>query len=198
MQKPNYWNHNTAYYKWLKEQVKNSKEILDVGCGDGSLVAFLDDNSKNITGIDPDQSCINKTNLLNTSKKVQFIREDFESFESIKRYDSIIFVASIHHMEMGMALKKAKSLLSQNGKLLIVGLARPSTMTDYIIEILRVLPSSVISKIKKMHSSEDENIPVSYNLMKMSEVRKLLFNLFPNSKIRQGLFYRYLFEGFNR
>lgn len=55
-----YWNHNTAYYKWIKKQVVQCSQILDVGCGDGSLIGFLGDSNKPLIGIDAYEPCIKK------------------------------------------------------------------------------------------------------------------------------------------
>ena len=55
-----YWNHNSAYYPWIKKKTDNCKTILDVGCGDGSLALFLNDGIKKIVGIDSDIHCIEK------------------------------------------------------------------------------------------------------------------------------------------
>ena len=41
-------------------------------------------------------------------------------------------------MDMRKALEKAKSLLVENGIILVVGLGNPSSFLDYIIEGLRV------------------------------------------------------------
>lgn len=64
MVEPLYWNHNTAYYKWIKQRTTACKSILDVGCGDGSLIAYLNDGFKNLTGIDVDSSCISTANSM--------------------------------------------------------------------------------------------------------------------------------------
>lgn len=55
MRKPQYWNHNVAYFQWIKGEIAACTEILDVGCGGGSLLAFLDDSSKRLTGLDLDE-----------------------------------------------------------------------------------------------------------------------------------------------
>jgi hypothetical protein len=47
-----YWNHNSAYYPWIQKKVASCRTVLDVGCGDGSLVLFLDDGTKRIVGIE--------------------------------------------------------------------------------------------------------------------------------------------------
>lgn len=97
-------------------------------------------------------------------------------------------------MDMRKALEKAKSLLVENGIILVVGLGKPSSFLDYIIEGLRVIPSFIISKCKEMHSCEDENIPVSYELPTMNEIRNIKNGALVGAKIRYGLFYRYLIK----
>ena len=43
MEKPAFWNHNAAYYPWIRKQLEGiaATRILDVGCGEGSLARYL-------------------------------------------------------------------------------------------------------------------------------------------------------------
>ena len=52
---------------------------------------------------------------------------DFEAFDMERKFDAVTFVASLHHMNMKAAIEKAIGLLEDDGVLLIVGLAKPST-----------------------------------------------------------------------
>lgn len=192
MTEPLYWNHNTAYYKWIKRRTADCRSVLDVGCGDGSLAAYLDDGSKRLTGIDIDPSCIFRANSKNKSGNTQFVCCGFDSYRTHRFYDAVVFVASIHHMDMTAAIERAKALLSPNGLLIIVGLATPSTVMDYVMEGLRILPCKVISRLKHMQSSETRDIPVSYDLPSLNEVRDILSKKLPNAVIKYGLYYRYL------
>lgn len=38
--------------------MEDCKSVFDVGCGNGSIVVYLDDGFKKLTGIDNDLSCI--------------------------------------------------------------------------------------------------------------------------------------------
>ena len=105
-----YWNHNSAYYPWVQKKVASCRTVLDVGCGDGSLALFLDDGTKRIVGIDTDKHCIEKARSVKNGDAVEFICVSFEDFTNDKTFDAIVFVASIHHMDMTSALKKAKFL----------------------------------------------------------------------------------------
>ena len=189
-----YWNHNTAYYKWIKKQTTACHAILDVGCGDGALIAYLNDGSKELLGIDSEQSCIDKAHSRYETENTIFMCLGFEYFDTDQKFDAVTFVASLHHMNMKAAIEKAIGLLEDDGVLLIVGLAKPSTVIDYVIEGLRIIPSSVISRINHIQSSESKNIPVSYNFPDMNEVRKTADILLPGYTLKYGLFYRYLLK----
>lgn len=189
-----YWNHNTAYYGWIKKETAYSRSVLDIGCGDGSLIACLDDGSKKLIGIDSDKFCIFKADSRCKTQNTEFICRSFEDFETDDKFDAVTFVASLHHMEMKRAIGKSVSLLNDGGVLLIVGLAKPSNAVDYIIEALRVMPCAVISRIKRMRSSESEKIPVSYDFPEMDEIRKAADEMLPGYSLKYGLFYRFLLK----
>lgn len=185
-------NHNAVYYGWVKKKTENCGSILDAGCGDGALISYLDDGKRKLTGIDIYGPCIEKAENNVHTGNARFICGSFEDFDSERKYDAVIFSASLHHMNMENAIGKARDLLNENGKIVIVGLAKPSKISDYIIEGLRVLPCALLSKILGMKSSEESGIPVSYVLPKMNEVRNMAHTLLPGAEIKQGLFYRYL------
>ena len=189
-----YWNHNTAYYEWIKTEAASCRSVLDIGCGDGALISYLDDGSKNLLGIDNEQSCIDIANRQHRTGNATFLCLGFEDFDTDRKYDAVTFVASLHHMNMKSAIEKATSYLEDDGVLLIVGLAKPSNAFDYIIEGMRIIPSSVISRIKHIKSSESKSIPVSYDFQSMNEVRETANTLLPGYTLKYGLFYRYLLK----
>ncbi len=187
------WNHNYAYNRWISEKIGKRIRILDVGCGDGTLAQYLRTTDNNILGIDISESAIQKANKKNSYSNVSFLQTTFEKFqESNGKFDAIVFVASIHHMDMASAIDKAKKLLAKNGVLIIVGLARPSSLSDWIVELGRIIPSKIISAIKKNTTSEELNIDVSYDFPTMNEVRQILNEKLCGYTLRYGLHYRYL------
>ena len=110
------------------------------------------------------------------------------------KFDAIAFVASIHHMNMKESLQKAKSLLSPSGKLLIVGIAEPSTILDWIVEAVRIIPSKLISAVHNMKTSEELEIKTDYHFLKMNDVRSIIRQELPGASIKYALHYRYLLE----
>ncbi len=189
-----YWNHNSAYYPWVKKKTDNCRTILDVGCGEGSLALFLNERSKRIVGIDTDIHCIERARSVNGSSNLQFCCCSFENYTPDMRFDAIVFVASIHHMDMAESLQKAESLLSPSGKLLIVGLAAPSSITDWVLEAARVIPSKVISAFHHMQTSEELNLSTVYEYPSMKDIRRIVKEELPGTRIHYALHYRYLLE----
>ena len=189
--KQSIWNHNLAYNSWINKRIKKRSKILDVGCGKGYLDFYLYDGNRSITGIDIDTSNIKYDKK--SYSKIRFIKDDFlcHDFKN-EKFDVIIFVASIHHMDERKALEKTKQLLNKNGVVIIVGLSKPSSIADWLIEFGRIVPSSIICKFKRMQTSEDLNINVNYNLPSMCDLKSLYRKEIPGYKLRYGLYYRYL------
>ena len=161
MQYPKYWNHSVAYFGYIKNIVADCKDILDVGCGDGSLIRYLDDQKRVLIGIDADKKCIDFAANNTDSDNIKFICSRFEIYNFEKKFDAIIFNSSIHHMDMKDAVNKAKTILVPGGIILIVGLAKPSNVFDWVLEIFRVIPCAIISKVKHMRSSAANFCPAS-------------------------------------
>lgn len=194
MKEPEYWNHNVAYYPWIKKETEGCRCILDAGCGDGALLAYLDDGSRELYGVDSDPACIEKAQSEYVPDTVSYVNCAFEELDETEKYDAIIFCASIHHMDMKEAVQKAKNMLSTGGLLIIVGLAKPSTVTDHIIEAGRVIPSRIISAKHNMQTADHLGLQVSYQLPKLNEVRRVISEEIPYASWRQALHYRYLLK----
>ena len=192
MMKTNYWNHNSTYYPWVLEKTRGSHRVLDVGCGNGELAYMLAAADHSVIGIDPSEACIAEARARENGEDVSFVHVSFESFEVEKSFDAIVFVASIHHMDMEKAIARTKELLAPGALSVIVGLASPSSALDHTIETLRVIPSWISSKMHHMRTSEDLGIPTSYDTPTMAQVREVASRLLPGAAIRHGLHWRYL------
>ena len=125
--------------------------------------------------------------------QLHFIATAFETFSAEPEiYDAVTFVASLHHMEQAEAVEKAKMLLNPGGKLLVVGLAAPSRLSDRLRELGRVIPAAIGSKLHRMRTSEELGVPTAYSFPKMDEIRALATAQLPTAKLSHGLYYRYL------
>ena len=147
MEKPAFWNHNAAYYPWIRKQLEGiaATRILDVGCGEGSLARYLAFPGREVLGIDPSGEAIARARKqTGEGEGVRFLNLSLEAFDAPPgSMDAVIFAASLHHMEEEGALRKARELLRPGGRLLIVGLAAPSGPGDWLLEALRVAPAKL-------------------------------------------------------
>ena len=111
MEKPAFWNHNAAYYPWIRKQLdrQGARKVLDVGCGEGSLARYLAAPGRRIRGIDPSDAAIASAwEKTGDEADVSFRCAAFEAFEAPPcSLDAVIFAASLHHMEGEAAIRKA-------------------------------------------------------------------------------------------
>ena len=112
-----------------EEGIKNSKNILDIGCGSGMVVNLLAYRNPNIQfdaldfsdSIDYAIEFKNKHNIQN----VNFHKVNFFEYLAQDKYDSIICNGVLHHMpEYTKAITQINQLLKENGQL-VVGLYNP-------------------------------------------------------------------------
>lgn len=124
-------------------EIKEGDHLLDVGGGYGELALefFKRDKDKNYhyNLLEPSEFQINKgKNLIQKTtsdyfykNRVSFIHNDFLNFKTDEKYDHIILKMVLQYFtleEQLLVLKKAKSLLSEKGKITIW---RPF-LTDYV------------------------------------------------------------------
>lgn len=96
---------------------KPSGAILDVGCGEGTLVDFLNDAQKNkYDGIDISSAAIAKAQK---KRKGNFVVADALEFLPKKKYDVIIFNEVLYYLDEIAVLKKYSGQLKNNGILII-------------------------------------------------------------------------------
>lgn len=188
------------YYPYVEKSIGDKADVLDIGCGDGELARFLSDKERYVIGLDISDECITKAQeLTGETEKIKYVNCSFEKFDAKGRlFDAVVFVASIHHMDMEKAIVKAKALLRENGKLVIVGIAAPSSLVDWMVEALRIIPCKIGSAFHRMQSSEKLNIPTSYTVLKMSKIRKIVSAVIPKARLKYGLYYRYILTWENK
>lgn len=187
-----YWNHNSAYYPWVIAQTHGCRRVLDVGCGTGELALMLARDGHSVVGIDPSEECVAAARSRAGNADARFVCALFEDFCTDEPFDAITFVASLHYMDMERALARAKALLAPGGVICVVGLASPSTPLDHAVEVLRVVPSWISSRLHHMRTSEELGVPTSYDMPTMAQVREVASRLLLGASLRLGLHWRYL------
>lgn len=191
------WNHNIAYHPWI---LQNSQgRVLDIGCGDGTLVEKLAAQCEYVVGIEPDcATFLQAKKRLENAENVQLLRTTFEDYAqtvSAGEFETIIFVASIHHMDFRQALENAKHQLCPGGIILIVGLSANKTIFDWIISSLKFPIVKILDW--KHRLSDSPSVPVVEPTLNLAEIREIVSEELPGATIRHGVLYRYLLSWVN-
>ncbi len=158
-----------------KKQIKDLN-ILDLGCGGGLICEPLARLKAKVTGIDFVKANIDtaKNHAKNSNLKINYIHTNLEKFDSKKKYDLILMLEIIEHLDnWEEIIYKIKKNLNKNGTLILSTINRTQIANFFAIffaeEILKWVP-------KRTHS---------YNkLIKPNELKEnLLKNKFSISNI---------------
>lgn len=193
-----YWNHNSAYHPWLiTVAAQHCGDVLDVGCGEGMLAQRLAPVSRSVTGIDPEPAAVQRARdrLAAVDQvamdQVAVDEVDFSDYDpGDDRFDLIVFVASLHHMDLRSSLVKARELLRPSGEIAVVGLSANKSLGDWLWSAA-CLPAVRIGSY--LHAEiRDIGLPMKDAHENLAEIRRVACDVLPGAHIRRALYYRYL------
>src|SRR5216684_7682827 len=100
------WNHNFHYHDLLLEALPSPcRAALDVGSGDGTLVARLAPHAEHVTGIDRAPGVDDEARA--AAPGAEWIAADFLAHDfGDRRFDFVCCVATLHHMDFAAAVGK--------------------------------------------------------------------------------------------
>lgn len=117
--------NDNIIYNAIKEYGNDGMAVLDVGCATGKLLSMINKKFKRcqLYGIDicDDMVCYASNIEMQNENKKSIIADDFLEYNfGDMLYDMVVFKFVLHHLEDQIAaLRKAKSLLKEQGILLI-------------------------------------------------------------------------------
>ena len=99
------------------------KTIIDVGCGDGSLVRLLTRKGAHVTGIEASPKQLAQARAAESVGDERYIQGHAEELPAESRSaDIVIFLNSLHHVnvdDLAQALKEAARVLKRGGLLYV-------------------------------------------------------------------------------
>ena len=158
-------------------------EILDIGCGGGLISEPMARLGANVTGIDASEKNIKVASLHSEKNKlkINYLNKSPEQLDSQKKYDIILSLEIIEHVDnVDTYLKSCEKLLKKNGLMFTATLNR--TLTSYLKAIigaeyiLRWLPIGTHDWNKFLTPEELENIAKKNNFSIKEQVG-VKFNL---------------------
>ncbi|WP_254651078.1 bifunctional 2-polyprenyl-6-hydroxyphenol methylase/3-demethylubiquinol 3-O-methyltransferase UbiG [Streptomyces sp. GbtcB7] len=187
-----YWNTNVARHPGILRSVPDGcGDALDVGCGDGLLARKLAGRAKHVTGIDKSLDMIARARESAAGDpQLTFVEGDFLTAELPgAEYDLVCSVTTIHHMDFEAALVRMRELLRPGGTLVVVGLAREASVTEWAAFIAA---SPIVQITKMLHRARDpQGMPVTAPQMSYGQVRAAVRLLLPGVRYRRHLLRRY-------
>lgn len=169
--------------------VKESR-VLEIGCSLGiSKAKFFKHKNCSYTGINISENCINKNKDLAKKENldVEYITDDGNTLSSLKgrKFDLIFMTGVLHHLEYDIALPTLRSLLDENGKLIML----EPMATNPLINLFRALTPKIRTVDEHPLNFSDfdyikQFFPSSiFELHSISSVIMIPFSLFISKKI---------------
>ena len=140
---------NPVRIKYIKEKIVShfnisSKslplrniEILDIGCGGGLLTEPMSRLGAKVTGIDASKKNIEVANYhaKKNKLKIKYLCSSPEKISSNKKFDVILNMEIVEHVEnLNLFLKKSSLLLKKNGLMFVATINR--TLKSYLFAIV--------------------------------------------------------------
>ncbi|EKD90418.1 MAG: methyltransferase type 11 [uncultured bacterium] len=141
------------------------KNVLDVGCGIGSLSGEF--SPKKYFGFDIDRGSIKYAEQQNP--KYKYGLSDATSFNLKKKYDLILVAGVFHHLDVKdvkSSIKKIRSHLSKNGKVIIIEAIQPIKSFNILSKFLRSIDRGHFIRRKKEYQ---EIISKELKILKVEE-----------------------------
>ena len=162
-------------------------KVLDIGCGGGLVCEPLSRLGADVTGIDASSKNIEvaKIHAKKSGLKIKYLNTSPEKKEVIEKFDVILSLEIVEHVEnLDLFLKSASELLKKNGIMFVATINR--TFESYIKAIigaeyiLRWLPIGTHDWQKFLKTGEIEEKFKQLNLNKL-DLSGLKFNVLSNS-----------------
>ena len=191
------WSHNDYFHGWILRHLPDTRDhALDVGCGRGELLSALAGRFDRVDGVDADAAMTGAASQRCGGNPAVRVRQ--LPFDDVTgRYDLMTMVAVLHHLDLGPALRHASDMLVDRGRLLVVGLARPSTAADNRWDLGSAMVNPLVGIVKHPRVAVPRDrapLPVADPTLTFDEIKAQATALLPGARMRHRLFFRYTLE----
>jgi SAM-dependent methyltransferase len=198
------WSHNEYFHDWiLRNLPARRRAAVDVGCGTGVLAGKLATHFSQVTGIDRNDDMVAAASArLGNVPRVSIRRCSLAEFmltAGDSGADLITMVAVLHHLDLDDTLARIPQLLAPQGRLLIVGLARPNSLADLAFDAVSGAANPAVGMIRhprparrpERASQGQPVMPVKDPATTLAEIVTAARARLPGSRVRRRLFFRY-------
>lgn len=191
------WDHNAHYHRWILRRLPGrSARALDVGSGGGDLARLLASRAEAVHGIDADHAIVERAREhTDPGAPVTFSVGDALKDVPPGLYSVITCVATIHHLPLTDALTHFRRHLAPGGTLIIVGLYRPRSRSDYLIDAVAVPANIAMAWIKNKGRRAPRPVamtaPTRPATTAFPDIVRDARRVLPGARLRRRLFWRY-------
>ena len=191
-----YWNHNTAFHgELVADAARRGRRALDVGCGDGLLVARLARVCEEVTGIDTDVVALARARARLAGLDTATVRQADvldAGCAPLGVFDTVTCVAVLHHLPLERGLDRLAALaalVAPGGRLLVIGLAANRGATDWLLSGLSVVPVRAASCLHR--ETRDIGVRTAAPQQSLRQIRAAAARVLPGCRARRRFCYRY-------
>lgn len=189
-----YWNHNVAFHRRIvRDAALRGGNALDVGCGDGLLLAHLATVCRCVVGLDPDVQVVARARRrLEQNPQAEVLLDDVmdpDLPQRIGTFETVSCVATLHHLPLEPAMARLSELVALGGRLIVVGLAANGSLWDWVLSALAVLPLRVVGTLRR--ETPDIGVVTRPPRETLAEIRAAASRMLPGATIRRRFYYRY-------
>lgn len=186
----NAWNRNIHYHDLVLSAVpQGCARALDVGCGAGRLASELAERCSEVIAIDADAPALALARSRHERPNLSFVEGDVmtHAFPDAS-FEFIASIATLHHLPLEPALERFRSLQRPGGVLVVIGLYRFETLSDYLVGGMATILSVLV---RLMRGTERVNAPIRDPDTTLREIKDVVDRVLPGAVVRRELFYRY-------
>ncbi|MEV0672749.1 methyltransferase [Mycobacterium sp. NPDC050441] len=189
------WSHNDHFHRWILSNLPRHRgTAIDIGCGQGGLVAQLAPRFTHVHGTDLDagmraeasRRCAGLTNVT---------IDDGQLGKLDGPVDLITMVAVLHHLDVEQALTEVKRLLAPGGRFLVVGLAAPLSARDTMWDLASAVTNPLIGLIKHPRPAPGGPVPPPFPVrdpqLSFDQLRAVVGRVMPGAEMRRRLAFRH-------
>ncbi|MEU3017826.1 class I SAM-dependent methyltransferase [Nocardiopsis sp. NPDC007018] len=192
------WSHNDRLAPWVVRRVAASgaREVLDVGCGTGNLLARLRRRVDAVTGLEPDPETANlAVSRFADVPGITVVRTGLDGRAPGRRWDAVTMVAVLHHLPLEPTLRELRSVLVPGGRLVVVGCHRDATPADHLLGVFSAVLNPLVGLLRHpVPASEPPahmRAPTREPEWTLDQIRAAVARELPGARVRRRLFWRH-------
>lgn len=175
------------------------RAALEIGCGTGQMARRLAALFGRVIAVDAAEKMIEQARRRSASfPNIEYVCADLSDFlgASAATYDAIVSVATLHHVDIALALDAIRQRLEPGGRLLLLDILTRSGIRHLPINavaaaisiprrlLLRGLPSRELRAAWREHGRHEQYLTIG-------EARRIAAEHLPGAAVREHLLWRY-------